>query len=192
MNTFTAQELADFYQQVADGGEMELEGGYGIGRVTNLNGPNMYSLTNKWRIKPKKKVVDLSVLVDENGNGLDCEFSNNGSTWGAGKLVNIDTPTPIEREDPPKEYLYLKDYIGLHNRPYRYCRPRMNHVHAWQGGDCPLPEGVAYRAHLRDDEMFTEISGASYMRWSHINRAGDIIAFEVLGLAEGWQWPWEE
>lgn len=189
MKTFTAKELADFYQQVADGGEMELEGGYGIGRVTNLNGPNMYSLTNKWRIKPKKKVVDMSVLID---SGIDCEFSNNGSTWGAGKLVNIDTPTPIEREDPPKEYLYLKDYIGLHNRPYRYCRLRMNHVHAWQGGECPLPEGVLVKVWYRR-MGFAHISSSDYIDdWRH---DGDydtnIIAFEVIGLADGYCWPWE-
>ena len=191
MNTFTAQELADFYQQVADGGEMELEGGYGIGRVTNLNGPNMYSLTNKWRIKPKKKVVDMSVLID---SGIDCEFSNNGSTWGAGKLVNIDTPTPIEREDPPKEYLYLKDYIGLHNRPYRYCRPRMNHIHAWQGGECPLPEGLLVRVYFRNANNEVGLATDFKDLW-YLNAAlddNDIIAFEVLGLAEGWQWPWEE
>ena len=62
-NTFTAQELADFYQKVADGGEVEyrvrIEGVW----ITASGGPNRLSLTKEWRIKPTKKVIDLK-LVD--------------------------------------------------------------------------------------------------------------------------------
>ena len=181
MSTFTAQELADFYQQVADGGEIELNGGYGIGYVTNLAGPDMLSQSLVWRIKPKKKVVDMSALIK---SGIDCEFStSNGCLAFKGPLVNIS-----HASDGTVFY-----EIEVDGRGWLRCRPRMNHVHAWQGGDCPLPEGVTVQIYKRTRDVLTrEPTGdASSFDWHHYGTYGDIIAFEVLGLAEGWQWPWE-
>ena len=72
-NTFTAQELVEFYQKVEDGFIIEY-------RPYNLalwqtqeepNGPNLKCRKDNWRIKPTKKVIDLSVLIDSQ---IDCEF----------------------------------------------------------------------------------------------------------------------
>ena len=55
-NTFTAQELADFYQKVADGGESQTKID---GEFSNLfvGGPSLGSSKDVWRIKPTKKVA---------------------------------------------------------------------------------------------------------------------------------------
>ena len=64
-NTFTAQELSDFYQKVEDGYIIEC-------RPYNLalwktqeepNGPNLKCCKDNWRFKPTKKVIDPK-LVD--------------------------------------------------------------------------------------------------------------------------------
>ena len=61
-NTFTAQELADFYQKVADGGEVEFRlncnnlDWYSSG----CDSPCLHSFRQDWRVRPKKKVINLS------------------------------------------------------------------------------------------------------------------------------------
>ena len=64
MNTFTAQEIADFYQQVADGGEIcYYSHNLWVLCPCNTRGPKIGSPKDVWRIKPTKKVIDLSVLI---------------------------------------------------------------------------------------------------------------------------------
>ena len=62
MSTFTAQELADFYQKVADGGEIEYDA-LPDGWLPSWGGPDIRSDGRYWRIKPTEKVIDLK-LVD--------------------------------------------------------------------------------------------------------------------------------
>ena len=158
MNTFTAQELADFYQKVADGGEIEYDA-MPHGWLPSWGGPDIRSVRQDWRIKPTKKVIDLSVLVE---SGIDVELGDfQGVFFLGGHLTHI-----IEKGSSSMYRTF--DSTNAHS----YARPRMNHIHAWQGGDCPLPEGF---------------------NWTHDSDSReDIIAFEVLGLADGYVMPWEQ
>lgn len=65
--------------------------------------------------------------------------------------------------------------------------PKLNYVNAWLGGECPLPEGLEIRIHLRSSlsRIETDYMG---LRWKHNKTCDDIIAFEILGLADGWEW----
>ena len=55
-NTFTAQELADFYQKVADGGEAEFRANCTNKEWFSSSGsPCLSSIRQDWRIKPTKK-----------------------------------------------------------------------------------------------------------------------------------------
>ena len=178
MNTFTAQELVSFYQQVADGGDVEvnlIHGGLSAEGWAQVNhGPNMESIVSYWRIKPAKKVIDLSVLIE---SGIDIEFSLDGEVWYVDGLNRI---------------LY-EGYSGKEYAEWKYCRPRMNHIHAWQGGECPLPEGFRVKFWWRSGEE-GDAGDAFYLglRWSNEKRESDIIQFEVLGLADGYVMPWEQ
>ena len=64
----------------------------------------------------------------------------------------------------------------------------MNHKHAWQGGECPLPEGFEVKVWYRDDLRYpdTLMNSGVYTNtgWVHRNNGRDIIAFEVLGVAD--------
>ena len=66
-NTFTAQELADFYQKVADGGEIQTYLRESLDSkpewVDSMYGPRPNCLESRyWRIKPAKKVFADALL----------------------------------------------------------------------------------------------------------------------------------
>ena len=179
-NTFKAQELADFYQKVADGGEAEFNKGITIEdwRITDY-GPSNGSVRQDWRIKPAKKVIDLSVLIDSQ---IDCEFKYGGSltpkAWFIDKLTEIHNEANTYKPS-------LQGYTT-------YCQPRMNHIHAWQGGECPLPEGFRVKVWFRNTLYTPADRPATSIRWCHDGDLDDIIYFEVLGLADGYVMPWEQ
>ena len=189
-NTFTAQELSNFYQKVADGGEAEFNKGITIEdwRITDY-GPSNGSVRQDWRIKPAKKVIDLSVLIDSQ---IDCEFKDKGAkNWHVGKAC---------------KGLYQESLYGTESGEYfEQCQPRMNHVHAWPEGECPLPEGFEVKVWWRSGEE--SVMNVESVNWNHVDRrprhicegmsvsnsgGADIIAFEVLGLADGYVMPWEQ
>ena len=181
-NTFTSQELADFYQKVADGGEIDytLMPKDCFGHPEN--GPHMGCSKDVWRIKPTKKVIDLSVLIE---SGIDCEFRDDiGERTTIGKLLEIN-----EYDGYP--------YTTGNSRvdEYEQCQPRTHHIHAWQGDDCPLPEGFIVRLtkwsvhvpHISHIELTTK-------QWisSKANEHTTVQAFEVLGVADGYVMPYDK
>ena len=164
-NTFTAQELADFYQKVADGSEVEYLGAKRLWQ-RNLMGPDMHTEKRLWRIKPTQKVIDLSVLIE---SGIDCEFKDSDET---GLFIS-----KLSRQSgPSEEYRY---YDG-EDTSWDECQPRMNHKHAWDGGECPLPEGFRVKVWFRNTLYAPADRLATSIRWCHDGDLDDIIAFEVL------------
>ena len=177
-NTFTAQELSDFYQKVADGGEAQLKIDEEWANLF-VGGPSLGSSNAKWRIKPTKKVIDLSVLIDSQ---IDCEFKDDISERiTIGKLQSV-YDRYISDEYPYKTGTSRVDGFGQ-------CQPRMDHKHAWQGGECPLPEGFRVKVWLRGGGDSAILIASGYWAWNY--RPQDIIAFEVLGIADGYVMPWE-
>ena len=181
MNTFTAQELADFYQKVADGGEIETcftKPMSSIWHSTTCS-PHIESYTSNWRIKPTHKVIDLSVLIE---SGIDVELGDfQGVFFLGGHLTHI-----IEKGS--SSMYNASDSTNAHS----YARPRMNHIHSWQGGECPLPEGFKVKVWFRDKQYPPEVGEASENYWELFNEESDIIAFEVLGVNDGYVMPWEQ
>jgi len=61
---------------------------------------------------------------------------------------------------------------------------------AWFGGECPLPEGVKVAVIVRQGDK-PLVGSCGLFRWVHSNQPGlkcqDIIAYRVLGYAEGWE-----
>ena len=149
----------------------------------NMESTDIFHSYYRYERKPTKKPVDLSVLID---SGIDCEFLNeHGTKVSIGKLVAF--------QDKPKQY--MGDTGSITPISAEHCRPRMNHIHAWQGGDCPLPEGFIVKLYLRDGQV--EKAGDCFLTswthdWPHKGCGmSDIIAFEVVGLADGYCYPWE-
>jgi hypothetical protein len=173
-NTFTAQELADFYQKVAAGDEMEFRS-TAKGWTSSWGSPCLESVRQDWRIKPAKKVIDLSVLIDSQ---IDCEFKNHISErTNIGKLLGIT-----------KDAMYPYVTGNSADNYYIQCQPRIHHIHAWQGGECPLPEGFMIKVWFRSGGD-TTVTIPSGLYWG---ANSETMAFEVLGLADGYVFPWEQ
>ena len=171
-NKFTVQELADFYQKLADGSKID----YALLPKDSFghpeNGPHLGCSKDVWRIKPTKKVIDLSVLIE---SGIDCEFSE-GISWFFSTLKHHSNGV----------------YMDVTSSVWDKCRPRMNHKHAWDGGDCPLPEGFKVKVCMRDNSVRGDMCSHFNWKWSYKAAGSDIIQFEVLGLADGYVMPWEQ
>lgn len=138
-------------------------------------GPNVDSDPKNWRRKPVDKVVDLSALKDSQ---IDVELSDDREVWRIGKLITF---VPASEFDPD-------GFVDSEGCTWRYCRPRMDHIHAWMGGDCPLPEGVMVRAYIRNGRS-QDVPAASSDWHCGSDSDNDIIAFKVLpDLCEGYTW----
>jgi len=123
---------------------------------------------------PESKVVDLSVVCGSNipmlfGDG-DCEDDE----WLPGYLSSISYGVDFP-------------YHLFCGPAYKRCRFDTTRPVAWFGGECPLPDGVEFKAWLRHGGLISE----SVKWWRHRDSQTDIIAFQVLGLMEGWKYPWE-
>jgi len=132
------------------------------------------------------KKIDMSRCIE---SGIDCEFSG----YGDFSDFLIDTLYGIQ------ENTFV--FLPKHNHSVEYCRPRMNHIHACPDGfnECPLPEGFLVKYWLRDAEhVHPDTVQTVTLRWIHARNLpedddmsdwddSDIIAFEVLGIAEGYE-----
>ena len=170
MNTFTAKELADFYQKVADGGEIEYKllpkdcFGY------PENGPHMGCSKDAWRIKPTNKVIDMSSLID----GIDCQFKDlDADSWVIGKLKDV---APV----PDKSLRFWKQQ-GDSGCWYDKCRPRMHHIHAI------AVEDFEEAGNIRE-KLTTAGFVFSFYTFDCIDRC--IILLWDFGLADGYVMPW--
>lgn len=137
--------------------------------------------TTNYRRKLTKKPVDLSVLIK---SGIDCEFVYSNATNHRDRLI-IEKLTEITSND------YATRYVNSNEKAHLYCKPRMNHWHYWDGGDCPLPEGI--KVSVKTLRCAAYDGDCLSFSWGRKIRAvdGNIIAFKVLGLADGYCWPWE-
>ena len=156
-NTFTEQDMQNYADYVAKAA------------LSNIT-PNLDRWYAEWH-KPTKKVIDSSVLVDSQ---IDCEFSNNKEIYGVGKLAGNGV---------------TKDWYVDGSQPdfteYLYCRPRMNHKHAWLHNNCPI-EGFVVRAWVDKEDFLTVHTSSNSIDWSKI------MYVEFLEVEHGYVMPWEQ
>lgn len=121
--------------------------------------------------KPKKKIIDLSMMV---GSDIDMEFKLNSTEWKIGKLsfINKDSTEGI--------FYHALNFHGSNK-----CRIRQDHWHVWQGGKCPLPDGLRIKIMLRNGRIPNSTTYATEeWTWEHHEEDGDIIAFKVDDIAD--------
>ena len=130
--------------------------------------------------KPKNKIIDLSKMV---GSDIDMEFWDTLPSIYVGKLEKI-------LDLSPKQYC-RKNGINFDN-----CRVRQDHWHHWTGGECPLPEGLIITVKFLGGAEYDYLA-YSNLQWVEKfedgRRSGNnIIAFKVIGVADGYRYEWEE
>ena len=165
-------KLVAIYSALAEGKQLQQKIN-GIWYDRESIEPPDNSILDNWRVKPELKPVDLSVLIE---SGIDCEMTRSTD----------ESITVITKLD---EIYDSHTYLSIENDVYGTCHPRHYHWHSWQGGKCPLPKGFEVEVLLRNGNSMTR-NLKSY-QWSHTGYDTDIIAFKVIGLEDGYCYPWE-
>ena len=180
------KELAELFRQFAENEDAYFEHSNPI----TLNGwkrtdgnPSVTSSIKDWRvvIPPKIKKIDLSMMV---GSDIDMEFGKAHKVqYHINKLLRIDS--------------YNK-FLTVKGEVWDKCRIRQDHWHFrqdrwhyWNGiSNCPLPEGLIVNFICREEGLATVHKHCDYKNWvwKDVPDDGDIIAFRVLGAAEGWEY----
>ena len=127
------------------------------------------------QLEPEVKKVDMSKFIDSD---VLMEFFGN-------EIL------------PNKKYDFLvsrnrgfNSYIDMDGEPWLNCQPKLNYVNAWLGGGGnPLPKGLWCKVYFVTggySEILSDDIPANY--WSSNSVGTTILAFEILGLADGWSW----
>ena len=205
MNKFTAQELSDFYQQVADGGEVEFKSLGGRGWRMAHKGPALDAGPNNWRIKPTEMICTrcdkpITGTCVGDGDGTGKRFAHTEKNKPTKKVIDLSVliASQIDCEfsamggacfnrkliniAPTKRFdgLYQDDHNCFHER----CQPRMNHIHAWQGAKCPI-EGFVVRAWVNKEDFLTIHTSDNFINWN------DVVYVEFLEVEHGYVMSWE-
>jgi hypothetical protein len=169
---FTYQELSNLYKQLADGASLEYRSDTRLPWVSTHKTPCMTDLVDDWQIKTVKNAIDMTSLVTL---GMDCEFSDEPEFLS----TNTRISTLRGVADGPSYY--------AHNSPnqYLYCRPRMNHLHAWSGSMCPLA-GFMIHAYFSSIDYTTVFTSTCYIEWN------SIVYVEFLKLEPTYAYGWDE
>jgi len=177
-DVFTLESLTAFLTEARDSGrKIQVQENISKEWLDAVGSPIIGAYLGKWRLAPKKKkVIDWQTVID---NQLDCVFKNTkGTTPGfIGKLAEVHI----------NERLY--PFTATSRATFKCCEIRQEPVF-WQGGECPLPEGLEVKIFFRN---INEISCTDYtiLSWKLENMMSDIIGYQVLGLADGYCWGWE-
>jgi len=174
MSKFTAAQLVELANGIYAGAELEhlTDSGW---TVLGTKAETVDALLHSWRIKPAKKIIDMAHFIK---SGIDMEFWDVTSMY----LGVLNAVMPLN----------TRPYISK-KAPWKHCRPRLNHPHFHKGGICPVPEGFRGNIYLRNDSISSKIYIADFThyRWDLKYQRDDAIACEILGLADGWIYPWE-
>lgn len=151
------KELTEFYARAAAMKDpvFKLDG-----RVVG-GGPSNLSDMSKWTVEERQP--DFQCLID---SGIDCEFSDNRDNWVIGKLSEVMADKVLPYSDG--------------STVFKYCRPRLNHVHAWiatEDSKCPLPDGYLVEIFIGSNR--SDPRDPSIVNWNS-RTCAPINAFVVL------------
>ena len=131
---------------------------------------------NRFKPKPVIKKIGLYPIIK---SGIDVEVSKDNETWKVTQLTNVTQACDVRK------------YANHLRNWYPYCRIRENYWHSWNGGDCPLPEGLNIIVKFRGGTNSIEnMTYHNVDNWNHNNRMPqvDVIAFKVIGPAKGYEY----
>lgn len=107
-------------------------------------------------------------------------FSWDGVSYGV--LVRFN-------QDETQDFLLTKGNVEAEQRSDRYNLRFSSEWNVWRGGKCPFPNCVMVEYELRDRRVITKTGDARELNWSETSTYYSIIAYRVIGLAEGYVYP---
>lgn len=143
--------------------------------IATLNKLHDIGFGLKKALTPKKKPVDMSVLVD---SPIDCEFWHHGS-----KIKTISQLKSISKQLCGEKMVY-EDADPKRVGHALYCKPRMDYPFSVDLFSCQkechefinILDSVGFKLEVIDDEYFNILNNRS---------------FKIIGLKDGYCWPWE-
>lgn len=166
MKILTTREKAELMLWFDESEDNKVEF-YELGGWHKLKMPTWSWYRYSYRKEVKQKKINLSPFIN---SGIDMEFSNSNETvWVIDKVVGAIPTT----------------FVSDKGEFWAYCRPRMNHPHAWNGGERHIPGGFTGTALLRSG---MNILLSNINKWSHdsLNTELDVIQFTITGIEEGY------
>jgi len=178
-----AQLVANFYQKLADNNN-----GFVCGNTEcPFPNPTMSGLALKgYIVKPKKedikiiniekpkkediKIINIEKLI---GSNIDLDYQDYDNDWG---------------HYGPAGSSLLADNSGA---MYKNSKIREGFWFYWEGGNCPLPEGLIIQVRTRDDWLSnptSEYADKNQWNWDNHHLDTDIIAFQVISPANDWNY----
>ena len=126
------------------------------------------------QLEPEVKKVDMSKFI---GSNVLMEFWDHEEYTDDVEVLSFLTHIKGLRPS----------FVDHVEASYYCCRPKLNYVNAWLGGENPLPDGLHVKIHYVPNKHCSSVDyqgGNGYLQadWE------DIRAFEILGLADGWSW----
>lgn len=136
--------------------------------------PNMNStVLDAWKAAPKSKVVDLKWAIKSK---VDMEFY-----CAMQNVKHIGKLTGIQKGHAGYK-ISDKSY-------YTRCEFRLNNWILHEGTHTVPPEGLLLKV-KRIDKITIKGKSMSF-DWVIYEQPSDIIAYQIIGLEGGWQYPWE-
>ena len=131
--------------------------------------------------------------VDSDGTGYfysDRPHQETGHQWNAAGSMRLDEKTcPNWKETlraRPQPKTRQIDWSKLSYFVREYWEPPVfpSILIPWLGGQRPLPDGLMVEFYFR--QAGEQLRESGFYSWNQQGTAGDIIAFRILGVAEGW------
>jgi len=118
-------------------------------------------------LPPKRKTVKLSELPD--GTVISTTDHNNAFVVKGKMYWGMDT------NNEGYTRILQAQHVDVIESPKQ----------VWEGGPCPVPDGVIVRYCVRWGEI--RESDARGLTWEHNDAMSDIIWYQILRLADGWE-----
>ncbi|MHB8914934.1 MAG: hypothetical protein ACYC4K_03880 [Thiobacillus sp.] len=142
------------------------DGGYTAYLRDDIRSWGLTQPADRYEIEPDTKRIDWSKMPDDvlvTADGSRCYLV--GGMLSAYPKIIADERYPIDGRE-----------IKLaQSQPWV----------VWFGGECPVPDGVVFDFVDRDGDIERSGLGSDY-RWDHRESPGDIIAYRITGIADGW------
>lgn len=130
-------------------------------------------------IEPEKKKLDWSKIPVN----TVVSVSYDGEHWSPRRFLRqaIDGGFEVFANGTSKD-------TGEVNFSYKHCKLiEQTTFTFWHGGGCPLPHGVMVGIVFRNGNVGENQKATDYV-WLHNSDDDDIIAYRIIGLADGWEY----
>lgn len=127
--------------------------------------------------KPSLRLVDLSKLPVGTKMKADSGLTYKIIVSGAPEVYGSGMRLLLESDNRRPGVFFWGETLRIaEQKDFTY----------WDGGDCPVPEGLMIECVRRAGTKFIATSGRTGGFWNHCLNDRDIIGYRIIGVEDGW------